>query len=103
MDGMIAEGLIIGTLISTAVPAPETASIPTAKTAWDQWNRDRTEEMVPGGAAATDCIVCTGVCDWMFDDGFTCPSVSIMINYIPTLVIRISQTLFKPISDFEIY
>ena len=48
MDGMIAEGLIIGTLISTAVPASESASIPTAKqhetseirTALRKWYRE---------------------------------------------------------------
>jgi hypothetical protein len=81
----------VDTLTTTAVPAPETASNPTARIAWDQWNLNSvaapTEEMAAVGAAAAGCRVCTGACGWMLDDDFTCPSVSIMKYYTLTLVI----------------
>lgn len=63
------------TLNSTAVPAPETANKPTARRAWDQWNRESLPivEKLPLGAAAAGCIVWTGAWVWIFDDGFDCP------------------------------
>lgn len=76
----IVEGLFISTLSRTTVPAPETARNPTATMAWYQWKWNRfrapAEETTLFGAAA-GCRVCTGACGWMFDDVFTCPSVSV--------------------------
>lgn len=67
----------LNTLIITAVPAPETANNPTARTAWDQWKRERvmeaTGEIALVGAAAAGCGVCAEDCGWMPDDDF-CPS-----------------------------
>lgn len=70
------ERLSLYTLISTAVPAPEAASNPTARMAWDQWNLYRAK--VPTGAmvaAAAGCKLWVVLCVWTFVV-FPCPSAT---------------------------